>query len=513
MRWQHARGSQEAHFRSGSGPFSRGADALVPLGLLPAMAARENLHIRGEVSAKLARNVEAIQDLLHAFDSNLKKVAVTFDETSARETAARGSAAFFSGGVDSFYTALKNREQLSALIFVRGFDIDSSRTELFDVVIPPLRDASESLGLALVEVETNIRDVFDGFVDWTYFGHGAVQAALGLALEPQFGRILLAGPYSYRHLTIIGSHPMLDPMWSSDQVEIVHDGAEMPRVGKIRAIADSQTAQRALRVCYYNTPSVMYNCGQCFKCIMTAAILQSLGLEESFKSFPRRIDPAEVLGIDTSDPIVRARYEDILRDLPDDDRSLALRMVLEEAVWQGAGRRHQERIGEYHPLPLSLLERWPKQGRVDLKDATAVVRSPAEAWAYAARLALPEQFRAEHADSSAFLRIRMRVRTGRMGIGVTSMSGERFLSRAEVKASDEARYFYVSIPRLGDMGDVVVQNWNRPVEGEAEITAIELQVVEPVGDLGESLARLAASSQPSLVRRLTSILPARQRQR
>ena len=72
------------------------------------------------------------------------------------------------------------------------------------------------------------------------------------------------------------SHPALDPLWSTEAVEVVHDGAETRRVDKVAALAASPLALRYLRVCWENRGGA-YNCGRCGKCMRTMVDLDLAG--------------------------------------------------------------------------------------------------------------------------------------------------------------------------------------------------------------------------------------------
>jgi hypothetical protein len=194
----------------------------------------------------------------------------------------RGTAAFFSGGVDSFYTALRNRDDLAALVFVGGIDLrldDPDRER----VMGGVRSAAEELGLPLVEVATDLRMFTDPFVPWVS-AHGAGLASVALLLAPWFDRVLVPATQTYGSLTPLGSHPLLDPLWSTDAVEIVHDGCEANRLEKIEAIAASDTAARWLRVCPQHPGGA--NCGECEKCLRTTVGIRIAGLSERFASLP-----------------------------------------------------------------------------------------------------------------------------------------------------------------------------------------------------------------------------------
>src|SRR5215207_4939378 len=84
------------------------ADLLVPLALLPAMAAGGQLRVEDPVSPRLAGAVPRLTDVLSAFDRygwGLGLRPVTLDASLAAPvpTSGRGVACFFSGGVDSSY--------------------------------------------------------------------------------------------------------------------------------------------------------------------------------------------------------------------------------------------------------------------------------------------------------------------------------------------------------------------------------------------------------------------------
>ncbi len=54
---------------------------------------------------------------------NLQRIGVDAEVRGGPSDLASGIACFFSGGVDSFYTLLKHREEITHIIFVHGFDI------------------------------------------------------------------------------------------------------------------------------------------------------------------------------------------------------------------------------------------------------------------------------------------------------------------------------------------------------------------------------------------------------
>src|SRR6185503_560754 len=73
--------------------------------------------------------------------------------------AGRGQGAFFSGGVDAFYTLLKNEPDVTHLVFLQGFDVWDPASTRADVASTSARDVAARLGKELIEIETNVRAV------------------------------------------------------------------------------------------------------------------------------------------------------------------------------------------------------------------------------------------------------------------------------------------------------------------------------------------------------------------
>jgi hypothetical protein len=84
---------------------------------------------------------------------------------------------------------------------------------------------------------------------------------------------------------VFGSHPELDPLWSSSAVRIIHYGGDRTRRQKTAAIASYAPAQKYLRVCWeHRTPEL--NCGECEKCVRTQLEFLTAGNLERITTFP-----------------------------------------------------------------------------------------------------------------------------------------------------------------------------------------------------------------------------------
>ncbi len=283
--------ASDVYIAASRAPLATGPEPFVHVGLLAAMKLGLPLHIAGAVSPRLLRHVQQLQDIINAWYPAFGKVPVHAEVRSdlACTAPAAGVACFFSGGVDSSYTVLKRQAELTDLILVRGFDMRVGNAAVWNVITPPIRQAAQSLGKPLIEVETNVRSVLDRYAEWESVACGPALAGVALALAPQLARVYIAGSVPYRMQLPLGSHPLTDPLWSTENLEIVHDGGEMDRWGKLESLVASSVALQWLRVCYKNS-DLAYNCGRCRKCLAVKCYLKAAGVLDDCPTFDKSID-------------------------------------------------------------------------------------------------------------------------------------------------------------------------------------------------------------------------------
>lgn len=304
-------------------PLALGDPFLAAL-LVPCMLLGESLEVHAPVSPRLLESTFTIQKILkNWYPNHLSETRVGAQPVRDERARAAGgyrSACFFSGGVDSWYSLLQHRSDSPALITVKGFDIPYEDQTVWPDVISSCRRVAGELGIELIAVETNLRDCLDPagnnlgkpFEDdfWGKYLHGAFLAAVGLCLQNHFTRIMVPSSYSYIQLHPWGSHPLLDPLWSTELVAFVHDGCEASRMDKLKVVAQSQIALSHLRVCFCFTPG-RYNCGECEKCRCTMLALHLLGALERTKTFDRRLN-LHALAVMPLAPGSEVWYEDML---------------------------------------------------------------------------------------------------------------------------------------------------------------------------------------------------------
>ncbi len=191
--------------------------------------------------------------------------------------------------------------------------------------------ASE-FGVGVVHVETDLTPVMNTFVNWGQMGHGAAFAAIGHLLAPAFERLYIASSVHYTDLFPWGSHPLLDPLWSSEVLEFVHHGCGARRIEKVEFLSGFDAALSNLRVCHWLhrlefDPAGAHNRGRCEKCIRTMINLEVAGKLSQCTSFDRPLDSASVRKLKAEDKI-RAFFQENLEGL----RTRGVRPDLQQAL-------------------------------------------------------------------------------------------------------------------------------------------------------------------------------------
>lgn len=292
------------------------ADATIPMMLLSYMKKGEDVNLNYHISEKLRANIDAIQDRYCAMYPELKKVKVT--------TLKNYTACFFTGGVDSFYTVLKNMDKIDRLVHVQGFDIRLDNNEQLGMVANRLQDAAASLRIHFSPVRSAFRDLVTDGPSWTT-QFGAALASVALDLK---GCKKMYIPSS-GIFDVHGSHPDVDPLWSTETTGIVHYGAFTSRLDKVRFISMYPVVLKHLRVCWESP--VAYNCGYCEKCVRTLTALYICGVLDKAESFPETNEVMlahRISNLSKPEGYVRSWHEENYQACPEGSVKQALKQLL-----------------------------------------------------------------------------------------------------------------------------------------------------------------------------------------
>src|SRR5260370_1191197 len=151
-------------------------DAFVAALLPPAMGRGERLKIGGALSGKLMQSLPLLQAIYQEWNAGLSIISVDssgLDLSAAHEGRTRRVSLFFSLGVDSFYSLLKNNRDhpgdektIDDLLFVRGLDIaidDPKVDDLFGMSVLNAKKVADQFRKRLVVASTNLRHFTNRF--------------------------------------------------------------------------------------------------------------------------------------------------------------------------------------------------------------------------------------------------------------------------------------------------------------------------------------------------------------
>jgi hypothetical protein len=240
----------------------------------------ERVTIDAPISPRVLENLPQVQALLKLWNPEFSEVEVNAPaEPVARSNP--GVASCFSGGVDSAYTLARNPE-ITHLLTLNNFDWHAA-AQPFEPAKKKLQATASKLGKTFVPIETNVRELADTLgICWAYL-HGPFLSLIASSLG--FDRFYISSSHSYRELHPWGSHPILDPLWSSEVTSVVHYGADKWRTQKVEFISSNKVFMDQLQVCSFDSAR---NCGQCAKCARTLLVLKLLGVEGPIPDAPIR---------------------------------------------------------------------------------------------------------------------------------------------------------------------------------------------------------------------------------
>jgi len=266
------------------------AEAQAAIGLIPAMRSGRPLRVAGELDAGFRDNLDFMQTMLRCWNKDWRSIEIRSDRLIGHP-AGHGArkALFFTGGVDSFFSLLRHAPTLTDLVFVHGYDVPLHDTALRAALSAYLRDIAAAFSLNLIEIETDVRNLLDRHASWLY-AHGPAIGVVGHLLSGCISEFVIASTYSYANLLPCGTHPLMDPRWSTPRTRFVHDAAECSRTEKLVVIAAHAVARRNLRVCYTDPRPGFLNCCRCEKCVRTMVALRALDALHPDEAFGQPLD-------------------------------------------------------------------------------------------------------------------------------------------------------------------------------------------------------------------------------
>jgi hypothetical protein len=277
--------------------------ALVPVALVLAARLGDDLRVAAPIDADVqaaCRRAIAVQSAW--FGWRTPELIAPFG-VDRRPRPKRNRALFFTGGIDSWGSLLAlqegpRRDRPTHLVMIDG---DSHLPEAVRAAtVARTRSTAERIGLPLVVVRSDLRALFDPHTRWDYETHGGVLAGTGYLLRNGLGRITIAATNSWPDAIPYGSHPLLDPLWATPHLDVVHHLPEERRWERTLRVAADPLARTTLDVCW--EARQVGNCGRCQKCLMTMTSLVLSGRTGWEGCFDVPWDPDNIAGISHANP-------------------------------------------------------------------------------------------------------------------------------------------------------------------------------------------------------------------
>ncbi|HRP07807.1 MAG TPA: hypothetical protein PLL69_04905 [Gemmatimonadales bacterium] len=271
-------------------PLASSGEFLLCAALLPAMLQGGELALPDQwpVDRVFLANMERVQETWLGWQAGLrlklKPVRVRCAETSVGAASiGSGAISFFSGGVDGSFTAQENRSRMSTLLLLRGIDMRLESEALWQEARDAAQVMADHWDLRLSCITSNIRFLgYHNGLKWAR--HFQAAGLMSVAHLVPHETVLIASSHSYWDSAGYGSHPDLDPLFSSAGVRIEHHGM-IPRTEKLAALVEDPVIRNRLRVCWHDHG---FNCCKCEKCVRTMVALRLFGVEAP--SFPGPLD-------------------------------------------------------------------------------------------------------------------------------------------------------------------------------------------------------------------------------
>ena len=170
--------------------------------------------------------------------------------------------ALFSGGIDALAMVRDNHlnfapdhpRRIQDGILVYGvLQGENEQDPSFQNVVNAVTTMAEDAGLNLIQLYTNayahFRDLDADFSFWRFEYHGSFLAAIAHIFAPRLSVASIASTYDFANLEPWGSHPLLDPLYSTTSLQIRHENVALSRLEKTKLVGEWDVALKQLRVC------------------------------------------------------------------------------------------------------------------------------------------------------------------------------------------------------------------------------------------------------------------------
>lgn len=219
-----------------------------------------------------------------------QKIKIISETTSEKLHSENAVGASVSGGVDSFYTLLKNNDRKESSFNITHLTFfnagasgavggDESRAR-YKERVNWIREVALITNKKLLTVDTNFNEFLHQEHEST---HTFRTLAIPLAMQKLFGKYFFASGFEYSKFAFLetdtASYDLLSTRCiSTESLSFFLSGGEASRLEKVQFISQFDIVKERLNVCIKETT----NCSRCDKCVRTILALYALGALDGF---------------------------------------------------------------------------------------------------------------------------------------------------------------------------------------------------------------------------------------
>ncbi|UIP60003.1 hypothetical protein [Agromyces marinus] len=278
---------------SASAFVSSRADAAVLAVLMPAMRLRRDLVVEGPVTDELVWNLRHdVPAILRGVRPELAGIRFeAHDLAHPLESAGHAVVTAYSAGVDSYATLARHHFapdvpdalRLTHLVYnnVGSHGRGDRGRELYRRRLASIRDGASTIGLPLLDVDSNLDDLYTAPGLGFQQTHTMRNAAVAHLLAGGIRRFLYASSVPYPDVAstpiydLSYADPLLLPALSCGSLLLQPSGTDLDRAQKTALVARVPHSYDRLDVCTESTDGT--NCSTCWKCRRTMLTLDVLG--------------------------------------------------------------------------------------------------------------------------------------------------------------------------------------------------------------------------------------------
>ncbi|MEN9643522.1 MAG: hypothetical protein RL238_191 [Actinomycetota bacterium] len=296
----------------GDTPIDTTATPFLPMLTMLAGAVGARLRLEAPVDAGALDGAARAAGLLREW-FDWPALTVSAPTTTLPALPHRSAALFFSRGLDSTWSLFRGGTPVHHLVAIDWEDAplasDGTRA-----IMRGTKAAAADLGLPLHRVSSNYRQFSDAVIGWDE-AVGPTLASFSLLLSPLADQVIISATLPGHLMRPKGTHPDLDPLWSSSVTAVRHFGVDLGRCDKAAAVADEPFVQQWLKVCWERAGDG--NCGMCPKCQMTMSNFEAV---DRLGAVAARFDAplsAEVVRTFGKVHVAPENLADVVEHLPD----------------------------------------------------------------------------------------------------------------------------------------------------------------------------------------------------